>query len=112
MLREQEIINNISDMMIQIYTAESLTLRVKKIAETNAKPNLELYKDIVNVLVYEAAAVISKNAKDAVFSMTEGEESEKMYKALKDLSCVEGVNTKDARRRIADFLIDKGEYKL
>lgn len=112
MLKEQEIINNISDMMIQIYTAESLTLRVKKIAETNAKPNLDLYKDIVNVLVYEAAAVIFKNAKDAVFSMTEGEESEKMYKALKDLSCVEGVNTKDARRRIADFLIDKGEYKL
>ncbi len=112
MLKEQEIINNISDMMIQIYTTESLALRIKKIAETNAKSNIDLYKDILAVNLYEAAAIISKNAIDAVYSMTEGEESEKMYKAIKNLTCVEGVNTKDARRRIADYLIDENEYKL
>ncbi|MCK9255469.1 MAG: acyl-CoA dehydrogenase [Bacteroidales bacterium] len=112
MLKEQEVINNISDMMIQIYTAESLALRVKKIADTNAKTNIDLYKDMLDVYVYEAAAIVSKNAIDAVYSMTEGEESEKIYKALKNLTCVQGVNTKDARRRIAEFLIEENEYKF
>lgn len=111
-LKEQEVIINISDIMIQIYTSESLALRVKKIEETNAKSHIDLYKDMLAVNIFDAANIVNKNAMDAVYSMCEGEEANKMYKAMKSLSCVEGVNVKDARRRIADYLIEENEYKF
>lgn len=112
MLREQEVINNISNMMMQVYTAESMALRIKKISETGLKSNVELYKDMMAVNVFDAASVIGKNAMDAIYSMCEGDEADRMYKAMKNLCCVEGVNVKDARRRVADFLIEENEYKF
>jgi alkylation response protein AidB-like acyl-CoA dehydrogenase len=112
MLREQEVINNISNMMMQVYTAESMALRIKKISETGLKSNVELYKDMMAVNVFDAASVIGKNAMDAIYSMCEGDEADRMYKAIKNLCCVEGVNVKDARRRVADFLIEENEYKF
>jgi alkylation response protein AidB-like acyl-CoA dehydrogenase len=112
MLREQEVINNISNMMMQVYTAESMALRIKKISETGLKSNVELYKEMMAVNVFDAASVIGKNAMDAIYSMCEGDEADRMYKAIKNLCCVEGVNVKDARRRVADFLIEENEYKF
>ncbi len=112
MLHEQEVINNISDIMIQVYTAESLALRIKKLADNNLKQNLDIYKDMLAVFVFDAAAIVSKNAMDAVYSMEEGEMADKMYKAMKELACVEGVNVKDARRRVADYLLEENDYKF
>jgi len=112
LLKEQEVITNISDIMIAIYSSESLALRVKKMQETNAKSNIDLYKDMLAVNVFDAAGTVLKNAMDAVYSIDEGEAADKMYKAMKSLACVEGVNVKDARRRIADFLIEENEYKF
>lgn len=112
MLREQEVINNISNMMMQVYTAESMALRIKKISDNALKSNVEIYKDMMAVNVYDAASVIGKNAMDAIYSMCEGDEANRMYKAIKNLCCVEGVNVKDARRRVADFLIEENEYKF
>ncbi|MDD4148695.1 MAG: acyl-CoA dehydrogenase family protein [Bacteroidales bacterium] len=112
MLQEQEVINNISDIMIQIYTAESLALRIKKLADNNLKQNLDIYKDMLAVFVFDAAGIVSKNEMDAVYSMEEGEMADKMYKAMKDLACIEGVNVKDARRRVADYLLEENDYKL
>ncbi|HNQ69261.1 MAG TPA: acyl-CoA dehydrogenase family protein [Bacteroidales bacterium] len=112
MLKEQEVINNISNIMISIYSSESLALRVKKIDENKLKSNIDIYKDLMAVNIFDAAGIITKNAIDAVYSMSSGEEADKMYKAIKNLACVEGVNVKDARRRIADFLIEENEYKF
>jgi len=111
-LKEQEVINNISNIMIQTYTAESLALRIKKISDNGLKQNQDIYKDMLAVYVYDAAAVVTKNAIDAVCSIEEGEKEVEMYKYIKKLVCVEGVNVKDARRRIADFLIEENEYKF
>ncbi|PLW92911.1 MAG: acyl-CoA dehydrogenase [Marinilabiliales bacterium] len=112
LLKEQEVINNISDIMISIYTSESLALRIKKIADKGLKSNIDLYKDVLAVNIYDASGIITKKAMDAVYSLEEGETADKMRKALSNIACVAGVNVKDARRRIADFLIEENEYKL
>jgi alkylation response protein AidB-like acyl-CoA dehydrogenase len=109
---EQEIMNNLSDLMIQIYASESLALRVKKLAENNIKANIELYKDMLSVDVFDAAAFINKKALDAIYSFEEGAEAEKMANAVAKLTSIAGVNIKDARRRIADHLIEENEYKF
>jgi alkylation response protein AidB-like acyl-CoA dehydrogenase len=109
---EQEIMNNISDMMIQTYASESLALRIKKIADNNLKQNIDMYKDILMVNVFDTASIILKKATDAICSYEEGAEAGKMLNAISKLSKVANVNVKDCRRRIADYLIDKNEYKF
>jgi alkylation response protein AidB-like acyl-CoA dehydrogenase len=109
-MSEQEVVNNLSNMIMELYIAESLALRVQKL-EVLKGANV-IYKDILNVFVYDAASVIRKNAKDAIYSSIEGEEAEKLVKAIKLLTRVAGVNVKDARRRIADRLIENNEYKF
>lgn len=109
---EQEILNNISDMMIQTYASESLALRIKKIADNNLKPNIELYQDILKVNVFDTASIILRESTNAICSYEEGTEADRLLDAMTKLSKVTNVNVKESRRRIADHLISKNEYNF
>ena len=109
---EQEIMNNLSDMMIQTYVSESLVLRVKKLADNNLKSNIDLYKDILSVNIFDTATILNKNAAEAVYSYEEGNDAEKILNVIADLTQVKGVNVKECRRQIADYLIEKDEYRF
>ncbi|MBN1953086.1 MAG: acyl-CoA dehydrogenase family protein [Bacteroidales bacterium] len=112
LVHEQEVLNNIAVMMMQVYVAESSALRVQKMEGMKGAGAVALYKDIIDVLNFDAAALVRKSAMDAIYSMTEGAEAEKLAKAVEILTSVSGVNTKDARRRIADKLIEDNAYKF
>ncbi len=71
-----------------------------------------IYKDILNVFVYDAASKIRKAALDAVYAFAAPEEAIVLVKAIETLTTVAGVNVKDARRRIADKLIEDNTYKF
>jgi len=109
---EQEVLNNIADIMMELYIAESLALRVEKIESMKGAETVALNKDMLDVFVWDASAKIRKWGLDAVYTMLEGQEAEKMASAVKSLCCVKGVNVKDARRRIADKLIEDNTYKF
>lgn len=107
---EQEILSNISDCIIQTYAAESVVLRLKKMEGMKSEAECALYRDMVDVFVYDAAARISKFAKDSAFSFAEGEVAELLSKGINLFTTVAPVNVKEARRRIADRLIDENKY--
>jgi len=109
LVHEQEILNNISDIMMEIYVAESTALRVKKIE--NIKGAAGIYRDILDVYVYDSVQKVRKSALDAVNSI-EGENTDDLLKAIYELSETAGVNVKEARRRIADKLIEDNTYKF
>jgi alkylation response protein AidB-like acyl-CoA dehydrogenase len=111
MVNEQEVLNNLSDMISETYVAESLLLRVKKIEELKYA-SIVLYKDILNVFIYDVAHKISKSASDAIYSFSDPAESAMLKRAIDTLTVVSGVNVKDARRRIADKLIEDNVYKF
>ncbi len=112
LVHEQEVLNNISDIISEIYISESLALRVQKLESVKSADAVALYKDILDVYVYDAADKIAKNARDAVFSFANAENRDKLVAAINTLTKVEGVNVKDARRRIADKLIADNSYKF
>ena len=109
-MSEQEVVNNLANMIMDLYIGESLTLRIQKLEIL--KGSNGIYKDILDTFLYDAASNICKNAKDAIYSSIEGEEAEKLNKAIRTLTQVKGVNVKDARRRIADKLIEDNTYKF
>jgi len=110
LIKEQEVLNNIAEMMMETYVSESLALRVEKMS--TLKGNVSLYKDMLDVNVSDTASIIRKSAFDAIGSFSTPENCPILINAIENLSRVECVNVKDARRRIADKLIEDNAYKF
>ncbi len=108
--KEQEILMNISDMIIEAYVAESVLLRVQKLASIKSKAEVALQMDLMSVYIYDAADKINKCAKDAINSFVEGDELRIMQMGVKRFTKQQPLNVKDARRRIADKLIAENKY--
>lgn len=107
---EQEILNNISDIIMDLYVAESAVLRVQKLEKMRGEEAVKIFKDIIDVFVYDVADLVRKSANDTVNSLADDKEKEMMLKGIVYYSAVEGVNVRDARRRIADKLIEENRY--
>ena len=107
---EQEILNSMADMMINVYVTESTLLRVWKLATIRGEEAISLYKDILDINVYDSAAIIRKAGQDAVNSFAEGEEYSLLMKGMEHFTQTDPVNIKNARRRIADKLIEENRY--
>jgi alkylation response protein AidB-like acyl-CoA dehydrogenase len=110
LVSEQEVMNNITEMMMETYLSESLALRVEKLE--GIKGTVSVYKDILDVNIFDTADKIRKSATDAVCSFASSESLPKLRRAIESLAMVNGINTKDARRRIADKLIEDNLYKF
>jgi alkylation response protein AidB-like acyl-CoA dehydrogenase len=108
--KEQEILMNIADMAIETYVAESILLRVEKLALTNDKSAIQNQIDMMNVYLYDAADKINKAGKDAINSFVEGDELRIMQMGLKRFTKQQAFNVKDARRNVADKLIAENKY--
>ena len=109
---EQEILFNISDIIMQSYAAESALLRVRKLGQINGEESVKIYKDIIDVFIYDVANNIRKAGMDAINSFAEGEEQEILIKRINFFTKVRAINVKDARRRIAEKLIEDNKYKF
>ncbi len=112
LVEEQEILFNISDIIIQIYAAESTLLRIEKLESMKGEEYIKIYKDILDVFVYDAANIVHKAALDAINSFTEGDEQKILLERINMFTKTTPVNVKDARRRIADKLIDDNRYNF
>ncbi len=108
--REQEVLLNIADMAIETFVAESLLLRIIKLSEQGEQA--QIYRDILNCYLYDAADRIHKCGKDAVNAFAEGDEQRMILMGLKRFTKAQPFNSKEARRRIADVLIDQKRYFL
>ncbi len=107
---EQEILNGLSDIIMNIYIAESTMLRVQKLEGMKGADAVALQKDILDVCVYDAVSLSGVSARTVVNSFAEGEELGLFLKAVSVYTDAERVNVKEARRRIADHLIAENRY--
>ncbi|MCB2219179.1 MAG: acyl-CoA dehydrogenase family protein [Bacteroidetes bacterium] len=111
-LEEQEILMNISDVIMMVYGTESAMLRAEKLQSMKGEKATGIYKDILNVYVYDSSALINKAAKDAVNAFVEGDELQIMHDRIDYFTRLAPYNTKDARRRIAEKAIEENTYYL
>lgn len=107
---EQEVLMNLADMAIETFNAESVLLRVMKMTDQQGDKPTEIYQDIMRVYLYDAADKVNKSGKDAINAFADGDEQRMILMGLKRFTKAEPFNTKEARRRIADQMIQKGKY--
>jgi len=110
--KEQEILMNIADMANDAYVAEAIVLRVNKRINMLGDEGQEVYKNMARVFVHDAADRINKNAKDALMSFAEGDELRMMLMGIKRFTKSEPFNVKDARRDVANHLINANKYSF
>ena len=108
--KEQEVIMNIADIAMDTFIAESALLRAQKLLQLKGSEASAIECDIVRTFIFDAADRINKAGKDALNSFAEGDELRMMMIGLKRFTKTDPFNTKEARRRIADKLIEEDGY--
>ncbi|MFN8144196.1 MAG: acyl-CoA dehydrogenase family protein [Bacteroidia bacterium] len=108
--KEQEVLMNVADMLIDLYVAESIQLRVEKLASINGEAACAEQIDMMRVFLYDASDRINKAGKDAITSYTTGDEQRMLMMGLKRFTKVDPVNVKESRRRIAAKLLAENKY--
>ena len=107
---EQEIIMNASDMIIQLYQAESALLRTKQMVADKGEKEAEAYIAMTKTYIYDVMDKVNKYGKDAINSFATGDEQRMMLLGLKRFTKIAPFNTKDARRLIATKMIDANKF--
>lgn len=107
---EQEVLMLIADMAIETFNAESTLLRVMKMVDEKGEAACSSYIDIMQIYLYDAADKVSKYGKDAVNAFADGDEQRMILVGLKRFTKTEPLNSKNARRRIADKMIAEKSY--
>ena len=108
--KEQEVLMNIADMAIETFHSESALLRVIKLTQQNSETTTALQTDMMRTYLYDAADKINKAGKDALNSFADGDELRMMHIGLKRFTKVEPFNTKEARRRVCNKMLEANAY--
>ncbi len=107
---EQEILMNLADMLIEGYVAESALLRTEKLAQQKGEDAVKIQLDMSRIFLYTAIEKAAAAGRQAIYAFAEGDEQRMMLMGLKRFTKVEPFNMKEARRRVADYIIEKNSY--
>jgi alkylation response protein AidB-like acyl-CoA dehydrogenase len=111
--KEQELLMNMSDIVISIFGAESALLRVLKIQETNKYlRNKDVYVKLIQTVFYEESHKIYKSALDAIAGFIPEDRQEDFISGFRKFTKYPLQNTKAHRRAIAKLMIEKGDYSF
>lgn len=111
LIQEQEVLNNLTDMIMEVYLAESLALRIMKKESLQGSDQSGLYHAILDVFVYDAADKVRKCALD-VLNALPGSLPDAVRKSADLLTGTTPVNAKEQRRKIAIKLIEENKYSF
>jgi len=107
---EQEILMNLADILLEIFVAESLLLRVEKCSSRQIGPKEDVLEAILHTHFHDASQRIQQHATDALASFAEGDLLRTFLMGLKRFSKYPVRNVKALRRRVAAELIRENEY--
>ena len=108
--KEQEVLMNIADMMIELYVCESIQLRVEKLVGIKGADACKEQIEMMRVYINDASDKINKSGKDAIASFAEGDEQRMILMGLKRFAKVAPLNVRDSRRLIAAKLLTENKY--
>ena len=107
---EQELLMNLADILIECYVAESTLLRVEKMISVQGEEGSSIQREMALLYLNHAVERASTAARYAILGFAEGDELRLMLLGLKRFTKINPYNLKEARRKVANYVIEKGEY--
>lgn len=108
--KEQEVMMDIADMLIELFVCESTLLKTEKLISIRGAEACALQIDITKTYISDALERINLSGKHAIVSFNDGDMLRIMLMGIKRFTKLDPFNTVAARRRIADKLIEEGQY--
>ncbi len=107
----QQILMAFSDILIEIYMAESSILRAEKNAGRFGEKNQKEQIAMAKLYLYHTVDTVAQKAKEAIVSIAEGDEQRMMLMGLKRFTKYQNQpNVVDLRNIIADKVIQENTY--
>ncbi len=107
----QQLLISASDILIEIYMAESAILRTEKNANRYGETSQEIQIAMSQLYLYNAVDIVIKKAKEAIVSFAEGDEQRMMLMGLKRFTkYANQPNVVNLRVKIADKVAAENGY--
>jgi alkylation response protein AidB-like acyl-CoA dehydrogenase len=107
----QQLLMAASDMLIEIYMAESTILRTEKTAKKVGEDKVQEQIAMAKLYLYKAIDIVNLKGKESIISFAEGDEQRMMLMGLRRFTkYVNMPNVVGLRETITNKLVDKNEY--
>lgn len=107
---QQELLMGISDMMIEVYVAESALVRVDKLIQREGEDKHQIARECALVYLHEAIDKIALAGKEVIMGYAKGDELNVLLMGLKRFTKIDPKNLIESRRMIAEAAIRKNGY--
>ena len=109
--KHQQLLNAASNILIEVYMAESAILRTEKNAKRFGQDSQAEQIAMSQLYLYNAVDIITKNAKEGIVSFAEGDEQRMMLMGLKRFTkYANQPNVVALRNKIADKVSAENKY--
>jgi hypothetical protein len=108
--KEQEVLMNLADMVIEVYAAESAILRTENLFIKNGKEQTLSQITISKLFLYQSIKKCSQSGEEVILSFAKGDEKKMLLMGLKRFTKGYTINPKQLRREIANKLIEENQY--
>jgi len=108
--KQQEILMNLADMVIDVFTAESAILRTEKMINLHGEASAELQVLMSKTYLSDALERVHMSGKHAICGFAEGDELRMMLIGVRRFTKYEPFNTIAARQAVADKMIEANKY--
>ncbi|MBS4007894.1 MAG: acyl-CoA dehydrogenase family protein [Clostridium sp.] len=112
LIKEQEILGRMADMVDEIFSAETAMLRAKKIAAAKGEEAAALAVKMTVCYVNELVPKFEAWAKEVVAAMEEGDTRRTLFSILRKLTRYEQENVFALKREIADAVFKGNKYTV
>lgn len=108
--QEQEVMMNIADMLICVFTMESAVLRTEKMIGIKGEAACALQVDMTKCYLSDSLEKINLHGKHAICGFAQDDMLKGLISGLRRFTKYQPFNTIAARRRIAEALIESNDY--
>ncbi|EPE9899043.1 acyl-CoA dehydrogenase family protein [Flavobacterium psychrophilum] len=107
----QQLLMAASDILIEIYMAESTILRTEKLAKTNGADKVKEQIAMAQLYLYQAVDIITQKGKESIISFAEGDEQRMMLMGLRRFTKYTNMpNVVGLRETITTKLVEENAY--
>jgi alkylation response protein AidB-like acyl-CoA dehydrogenase len=107
----QQLLMAASDILIEIYMAESTILRTEKMAKKEGEDKIQEQIAMAKLYLYQAVDVVTQKGKESIISFAEGDEQRMMLMGLRRFTKYTNMpNVVGLREAITSKLVAENEY--
>ena len=108
--KEQEVLMNLADMVMDVYTAESGLLRAEKLSLKNGEEATQHQITMSKLFLYSAIKNCQKAGEEVILSFAKGDEQKMLMMGIKRFTKGYTINPKEMRRSVAEKMIEENSY--